>query len=199
MISNKNEVLDEDDEVVTESIFDGTRNSFDKLKVHCSKPNPTYKPGQSRRNIKQKRTNYKAPRAVSVPISSDKVYYKGTYFTIGDIVSVVDDEKNYYCQIRGLLQDQYCEKSAVITWLLPTQGSPKGRFDPATYIIGPEDETPRALDCFEFVCHAPNEYYQMKSTHYPEVREKPVCGYAWTSKGPRIVSLPAEEFNTDSE
>lgn len=26
----------------------------------------------------------------------------------------------YYAQIRGLLTDQYCEKSAAITWLLPT-------------------------------------------------------------------------------
>lgn len=42
----------------------------------------------------------------------------------------------YYGQIRGLLQDQYCEKSAVITWLLPTDSSPKDRFDPSTYIVG---------------------------------------------------------------
>lgn len=26
----------------------------------------------------------------------------------------------YYAQIRGLLTDQYCEKSAAVTWLLPT-------------------------------------------------------------------------------
>lgn len=44
----------------------------------------------------------------------------------------------YYAQIKGLLTDQYCEKSAVITWLLPTQESPppSKEFDPATYIIG---------------------------------------------------------------
>lgn len=44
----------------------------------------------------------------------------------------------YYAQIKGLLTDQYCDKSAVVTWLLPTQESPppEERFDPATYIIG---------------------------------------------------------------
>lgn len=50
-----------------------------------------------------------------------------------------DEEDNtYYAQIRGLLTDQFCNKSAAITWLLPTQESPpsKDTFDPATYIIG---------------------------------------------------------------
>jgi hypothetical protein len=44
----------------------------------------------------------------------------------------------YYAQIRGLLTDQYCEKSCAVTWLLPTQESPNTEegFDPATYIIG---------------------------------------------------------------
>lgn len=58
---------------------------------------------------------------------------------MGDIVSLMDeDDKIYYAQIRGLLTDPYCEKSAVITWLLPTQESPPPSecFDPATYIIG---------------------------------------------------------------
>ena len=47
----------------------------------------------------------------------------------------------YYAQFRGFLTDQYCEKSAVISWLLPTQNSPKPEdgFDPATYIIGDND------------------------------------------------------------
>ena len=54
-------------------------------------------------------------------------------------MSVVSLEGDiYYAQIRGLLQDQYCEKSAVITWLLPSTDSPppKQGFDPATYTIG---------------------------------------------------------------
>lgn len=49
-----------------------------------------------------------------------------------------EDDDIYYAQIRGLLTDQYCQKSAVITWLLPTQESPppSESFDPATYVIG---------------------------------------------------------------
>lgn len=42
----------------------------------------------------------------------------------------------YYAQLRGFLSDQYNEKSAVITWLLPTTQSPPNKFDPNTYILG---------------------------------------------------------------
>lgn len=65
--------------------------------------------------------------------------FQGSYIQVGDIVSVVDTEGDtYYAQIRGLLTDQYCEKSAVLTWLLPTIASPAPAlgFDPATYIMG---------------------------------------------------------------
>ena len=56
---------------------------------------------------------------------------------VGDIVSVMDeDEGIYFAQIRGFLQDQYCQKSAVITWLVPTVNSPRDCFDPSTYILG---------------------------------------------------------------
>lgn len=54
-------------------------------------------------------------------------------------MSVLDyDNSIYYAQIRGLLQDQFCEKSAVLTWLIPTQSSPPPEqgFDPLTYILG---------------------------------------------------------------
>ena len=59
---------------------------------------------------------------------------------IGDIVSVMDEEDSgiYFAQIRGFLQDQYCDKSAVITWLVPTVNSPNDKFDPTTYILGKE-------------------------------------------------------------
>ena len=75
-------------------------------------------------------------------VTSDRVYYRGQYFTKGDIVSVedVEDGSVYYAQLRGFLTDQYCEKSGVITWLLPTVNSPPAEdsFDPSTYLIGPE-------------------------------------------------------------
>lgn len=49
-----------------------------------------------------------------------------------------DNDDVYYAQLRGFLTDQYCEKSAIVTWLLPTKDSPPPNetFDPATYIIG---------------------------------------------------------------
>ena len=64
--------------------------------------------------------------------------FQGVYYQIGDVVSVVDEQdgKTYYAQIRGFIQDQYCEKSAALPWLIPTQASPKDCFDPASYIIG---------------------------------------------------------------
>lgn len=57
---------------------------------------------------------------------------------MGDVIKVTDEEdgKPYYAQIRGFVQDQYCEKSAALTWLIPTQASPKDQFDPGTYIVG---------------------------------------------------------------
>ena len=59
------------------------------------------------------------------------------YWQTGDVVSLIDVEGGvYYAQIRGFLQDQYCQKSAVITWLIPTTSSPKDRFDPSTYVLG---------------------------------------------------------------
>ena len=64
---------------------------------------------------------------------------QGQYYSRGDIVSVVDVEGGvYYAQLKGFLTDQYCEKSGVITWLLPTTDSPPPEegFDPSTYIIG---------------------------------------------------------------
>ncbi|KAI5939457.1 GATA zinc finger domain-containing protein 1 [Manis javanica] len=33
-------------------------------------------------------------------------------------------------------------------------------FDPASYIIGPEEDLPRKMEYLEFVCHAPSEYFK---------------------------------------
>lgn len=63
---------------------------------------------------------------------------QGVYYQTGDVIKVTDEEdgKPYYAQIRGFMQDQYCEKSAALTWLIPTQSSPKDQFDPGTFIVG---------------------------------------------------------------
>ncbi len=43
------------------------------------------------------------------------------------------------------MTDQYCEKSGVLTWLLPTEGAPPPEqgFDASKYVVGPEEELPR--------------------------------------------------------
>jgi hypothetical protein len=60
-------------------------------------------------------------------------------------VSVNDEEDGmtYYAQLRGFLQDQYCGKSAVITWLIPKVGEADqdrqpfpSEFDPNFYVAG---------------------------------------------------------------
>ncbi|XP_016161704.1 PREDICTED: GATA zinc finger domain-containing protein 1 [Ficedula albicollis] len=128
----------------------------------------------------------KAPESVSTIITAESIFYKGVYYQIGDVVSVVDEQdgRTYYAQIRGFIQDQYCEKSAALTWLIPTQASPKDCFDPASYIIGPEEDLPRKMEYLEFVCHAPSEYFKSRSSPFPTVPTRPEKGYIWTHVGP---------------
>ncbi|XP_017965454.2 GATA zinc finger domain-containing protein 1 [Drosophila navojoa] len=117
-----------------------------------------------------KRPAQKTPRVQASMQYVKSVFYKGSYMQIGDIVSIVDSERNvYYAQIRGLLVDAYCEKSAFLTWLIPTQDSPDPQegFDPATYLIGPDEELSRKLCYLEFVMHAPSNYYYDCTTPFP--------------------------------
>ncbi|KAG8508413.1 GATA zinc finger domain-containing protein 1 [Galemys pyrenaicus] len=128
----------------------------------------------------------KAPESVSTIITAESIFYKGVYYQIGDVVSVIDEQdgKPYYAQIRGFIQDQYCEKSAALTWLIPTLASPRDQFDPASYIIGPEEDLPRKMEYLEFVCHAPSEYFKSRSSPFPTVPTRPEKGYIWTHVGP---------------
>lgn len=76
---------------------------------------------------------------MSTTVTVQYLFHRDFYYQVGDIVSVTDEDGGtYYAQIRGLLQDQFCEKSAVLTWLIPTQSSPPAEqgFDPLTYILG---------------------------------------------------------------
>lgn len=99
----------------------------------------------------------------------------------------MDDDYNvYYAQIRGLLVDSYCEKSAFLTWLIPTQESPDPRegFDAATYIIGHDEELSRKVTCMEFVMHAPSNYYLDRTTPFPlptDKEEEQRRDSCWTS------------------
>ena len=64
------------------------------------------------------------------------LFSQGTTYEVGDIVSVLDrDGGVYYALLRGFLQDQYAEKYAILTWLLPTQSNP-GHFDPSIFVLG---------------------------------------------------------------
>uniref|UniRef100_A0A8D8LQT4 GATA zinc finger domain-containing protein 1 n=1 Tax=Cacopsylla melanoneura TaxID=428564 RepID=A0A8D8LQT4_9HEMI len=105
------------------------------------------------------------PGNCDLPMLMESLSSNGTTYQVGDIASLVDDDYNvYYCMIRALLMDKFCEKSAVITWLLCTRSSlpPNQGFDPWTYLIGPDEELPRRLEHFEFVMHNPGGYYSPK-------------------------------------
>lgn len=67
----------------------------------------------------------------------------------------------YFAQIRAFLSDQYGEKSAVITWLIPCSDEQCkmhniSDFDPTCFSLGPAEEFPRSLDMLEFVCRPEN-------------------------------------------
>ncbi|XP_020640777.1 GATA zinc finger domain-containing protein 1 [Pogona vitticeps] len=142
--------------------------------------------GKGRRHIFKLKNPIKAPESVATIVTAESIFFKGVYYQIGDVVSVVDEQdgKTYYAQIRGFIQDQYCEKSAALTWLIPTTASPKDCFDPATYIIGPEEDLPRKIEYLEFVCHAPSEYFKSRSSPFPTIPTRPEKGFIWTRVGP---------------
>ncbi|XP_067938349.1 GATA zinc finger domain-containing protein 1-like [Watersipora subatra] len=158
--------------------------------------------GKNRRYIFKKKAPIKSHPSVSTIITRDSVFHQGFYYQVGDIVSLVDESGDiYYAQIQGLLQDEYCEKSAVITWLLPTTASNPDAFEPSTYILGPAEELPRKLDYMEFECHAPANYYKSKLVKVPGLHmSEPDLGYIWTSIGPKCCKAPtiAEIFGEDT-
>lgn len=98
-------------------------------------------------------------------VTSDCIYHKGTYYQKGDIVSLYDQDDNhqlYFAQLSGFLQDQYCEKSASVNWLVPIKRTSREFFDPSAYKIGLVDTRLRKMDCMTFVCHCPHDYYLRK-------------------------------------
>lgn len=58
---------------------------------------------------------------------------------------------------------------------------PEEGFTPETYIIGPEEDLPRKLECMEFVMHAPSDYFKLKNTPYPPALTEKGIGYIWTT------------------
>ncbi|XP_049292837.1 GATA zinc finger domain-containing protein 1-like [Anopheles funestus] len=146
---------------------------------------------KSRRTL-MKKMPVKSPQETASTKTVSKLLDDSTWYQIGDIVSMVDAKDNtYYAQIRGLIIDAFNEKSAVLTWLLPTTVSPPPNeaFDPATYLAGPDEDVPRRLAYMKFVMHAPTNYYLDRNNPYP----RPECygpsntmqsdnrNYVWTS------------------
>lgn len=88
--------------------------------------------------------------------------------------------------------DTFCEKSVVLTWLIPTTSSPdpNEEFDPSTYLIGLEEDLPRRIaNTIEFVMHAPSNYYYTSTEPYPKPEiledglysERNKKGFVWTN------------------
>ncbi|XP_014366335.2 GATA zinc finger domain-containing protein 1 [Papilio machaon] len=166
-----------------------TRATRYKSKTQAPYSKTSVPRGRGRRSI-FKRQPVKAPTATATVVTSDSIFYKGSYMQVGDIVAMVHiDGGVYYAQIRGFLTDQYCEKSAVVTWLIRTRASPPPEegFDPATYIIGPEEDLPRKLDYMHFVMHAPSDYYKDSKSPYPvsESKLNDSSGFIWTTLEPK--------------
>ena len=92
--------------------------------------------------------------------NSEYVFHRGVYMQMGDIVALLDKVDNtniYFAQIRAFMVDECGQKSAVLTWLIPTSIEHKAikclkDFDPGLFVLGPAEEYPRPLDCMEFVC-----------------------------------------------
>lgn len=148
--------------------------------------------GKSRRGIFKKKP-YKSPEAIVTPMTSSFIYLKGVYLQVGDVVSIMDEDGSlYYAQLRGFLTDQYSEKSACITWLIPTQESPKdGSFDADTFVLGPEEDIPRKLEYMEFVQHAPVDHFSRSALSKLSCPDLNVNsrGYIWTRLGVEKSSL----------
>lgn len=124
----------------------------------------------------------RTPYAYSLPMVTEFTIYNGQYYQVGDVVGLRDIEngKMYYAQIRGFLNDQYEEKSAVISWLLPSATSPDKGFDPGTYFLGPDEEAPRKLEYMEFIMHAPSDYFHNRRAPFPTTSMQPEKGFIWT-------------------
>jgi len=126
---------------------------------------------KSRRSL-YKRKPMKSVLGSSAIVASQSIYHDGLLYRVGDIVCTSDIEGGtYYAQLRGFLQDEYCEKSAVITWLIPTKRNVT-KFDPMLFVPGLDEETPRPMSCFSFVCRASTNLFKAPNMHPPYHRSQ---------------------------
>lgn len=59
--------------------------------------------------------------------------------------------------------------------------------------LGPEEDVPRKLECMEFVCHAPSEYFKARHSPYPPPSSASNSCFIWTRLGPQIRPVPTQE------
>ncbi|CAB3362570.1 Hypothetical predicted protein [Cloeon dipterum] len=112
------------------------------------------------------------------------VFVNGQYIQIGDVVSLEDENDDiYFAQITGLMQDHNYEKSATITWLIPTQETGDADFDPTQYTLGIKETVPRKLECMQLVMHLSPEYFKPLNAPYRTPRCPTDTGFIWTRVG----------------
>jgi len=63
-------------------------------------------------------------------------------------------------------------------------------------VIGPEEDLPRDMFHFEFVCHAPSDYFSHRTAYSSRVMNPPALGCVWTRFGPEIQTVNSS-FNAD--
>lgn len=122
-----------------------------------------YRLDKSRRSIYKSRKVPKARMMHAEDHTCETVFYKGQYFQVGDIVSLVDkeDKQTYYAQCIGFMVDIYAKKSVCYQWLLPTETwTPKEGFVAHKFHLGPSDNLFHNMDSITYVCNAPVDYFK---------------------------------------
>lgn len=59
----------------------------------------------------------------------------------------------------------------------------------ACSLVGPEEDLPRDMAHFEFVCHAPSDYFNHRSAYCSRIVNPPALGCVWTRFGPEIQTV----------
>jgi len=70
------------------------------------------------------------------------------------------------------------------------------------YCPGPDEDLPRDMAHFEFICHAPSDYYRHGTQYKSYPVDSPLLGCIWTTFGPKIEVVDSNESTdqlTESE
>lgn len=149
-----------------------TRNAYKNKVTTAKRKNSTAK--ATRNHSKGRRSIYKAKKVVrgSTARAEDRtcetIFYKGEYFQVGDIISVVDivDKETYYAQCVGFMVDKFSQKSVSYQWLVPKEPLYKYEgFVASKFELGPADNLFHEMESVKFVCNAPEDYYKPLDYH----------------------------------